>query len=176
MKTTIVRPEQLIALFSIKGYRLMRDEAQIILGYLDGHAYSVLFDEEHNLWLKDVNEPDGHEEACEPEDIVDFCVEQSAKLITTAENDDEDDNELYLDGLKEDEQAIDCVAQRIMRINKHRQPIEYDVRITETLSRIVKVEARSAAEAEDLAGDRWRNSEWILGADDFADVSFTALV
>lgn len=175
MKTTIVRPEQLIALFSIKGYRLMRDEAQIILGYLDGHAYSVLF-EEHNLWLKDVNEPDGHEEACEPEDIVDFCVEQNAKLITTAENDDEDDNELYLNGLKEDEQAIDCVAQRIMRINKHRQPIEYDVRITETLSRVVKVRAESAVEAEETVEDLWKDGEWVLDADDFADVSFTALV
>lgn len=52
---------------------------------------------------------------------------------------------------------------------------EFSVEIKETLKKTVTVEAETQEEAEQLVGDNWRNSEYILDAEDFSDVEFTAL-
>ena len=49
---------------------------------------------------------------------------------------------------------------------------EYEVTITETLEMTVTVEAESREEAQQIAADRWKNSEYILDADSFKDVEF----
>lgn len=51
---------------------------------------------------------------------------------------------------------------------------EFDVTITETLKMTVNVEAASREEAEQMVSDGWRNSEYILDADNFTDVEFEA--
>ena len=51
---------------------------------------------------------------------------------------------------------------------------KYKVKITEILERTVEVEAGSREAAEDLVAKQWKNSEHILDADDFKDVSFKA--
>ncbi len=51
---------------------------------------------------------------------------------------------------------------------------EYDVTITETLSATVTVEAENEQQARELVSDRWKNSEYILDADHFKGVDFTA--
>ena len=38
----------------------------------------------------------------------------------------------------------------------------------------VDVEAKSAGEAEQIVSDRWRDSEYLLDADNFAGVEFEA--
>lgn len=50
----------------------------------------------------------------------------------------------------------------------------YKVRIVETLVMNVGVEAESAGEAEQIVSDRWRDSEYLLDADNFAGVEFEA--
>lgn len=50
----------------------------------------------------------------------------------------------------------------------------YEVTITETLQKNVTVEADSQAEAEQIVSDRWKNGEYILDADSFSGVEFTA--
>lgn len=50
----------------------------------------------------------------------------------------------------------------------------YKVRIVETLVMDVDVEAESAGEAEQIVSDRWRDSEYLLDADNFAGVEFEA--
>lgn len=52
----------------------------------------------------------------------------------------------------------------------------YKVRIVETLVMDVDVdvEAESAGEAEQIVSDRWRDSEYLLNADNFAGVEFEA--
>ena len=50
----------------------------------------------------------------------------------------------------------------------------FAVTITETLKMTVEVEAASREEAEQIASDNWRNSEYILDADSFAGVEFEA--
>ena len=50
---------------------------------------------------------------------------------------------------------------------------EYEIIITETLSKIVTVEAENETQAEQIAFDRWKNSEYILDADHFKGVDVT---
>jgi len=51
---------------------------------------------------------------------------------------------------------------------------EFEVTITETLKMKVTVEAKDRLEAEQIVSDKWRDSEYILDADDFIDVEFEA--
>ena len=50
----------------------------------------------------------------------------------------------------------------------------YEVTITETLQKTVEVEANSREEAERQVEQRWNNSEYILDADSFVGVDFSA--
>ncbi len=50
----------------------------------------------------------------------------------------------------------------------------YAVTITESLQRTVEAEANSPAEAEEIVEERWNKSQYILSAEDFTGVCFTA--
>ena len=50
----------------------------------------------------------------------------------------------------------------------------YAVTITETLQKTVEIEANSKAEAEAMDEARWNDSEYILDADSFVGVDFSA--
>ena len=51
----------------------------------------------------------------------------------------------------------------------------FKVTITEILKLTVEVEAKDQREAEQIVSDNWRNSQYVLGADEFAGVEFTAI-
>ncbi|MGL4668667.1 MAG: DpnD/PcfM family protein [Saezia sp.] len=48
----------------------------------------------------------------------------------------------------------------------------YKITITETLQKEVSIEAGSRTQAEQLAEQNWKNSEYILDADNFVGVTF----
>ena len=50
--------------------------------------------------------------------------------------------------------------------------MKYKVKITETLTRWVTVEADCPLDARDMAEEKWRNGTHYLDADDFQGVSF----
>lgn len=50
----------------------------------------------------------------------------------------------------------------------------YEVTMTETLCKTVKIEAENRDEAEQIVSDRWHDSEYILDAECFAGVEFKA--
>lgn len=50
----------------------------------------------------------------------------------------------------------------------------YEVTITETLQMTVEVEAKTREEAERLVEKNWNDSEYILDADAFKGVDFSA--
>jgi len=52
---------------------------------------------------------------------------------------------------------------------------QYNVRIRETLERVVNVEANSMAEAKQVAAQGYRNSDYVLDASDYKGVVFEAL-
>lgn len=54
-------------------------------------------------------------------------------------------------------------------------PQWFDVTITERLELVVRVEARSPAEAEQIVIDDWKKQEYVLGAEHFAGVEFKAV-
>jgi hypothetical protein len=51
---------------------------------------------------------------------------------------------------------------------------EFEVTVIETLKMTVSVEAKDRNEAEQIVSDNWRNSEYILDADNFVGVEFVA--
>ena len=54
-------------------------------------------------------------------------------------------------------------------------PRMFKVRISEPLQKTVTVEAKNREEAEQIISDRWRNGEYVLGAEDFTGMAeFTA--
>ena len=52
---------------------------------------------------------------------------------------------------------------------------EFEVTITETLKMTVVVAAKDRREAEQIVSDNWRNSEYILDAENFTGVEFEAV-
>ena len=51
----------------------------------------------------------------------------------------------------------------------------FKVAITERLQKAVIVDAGNLDEAEQIISNNWRNSEYVLGAEDFVDVEFEAV-
>ena len=51
----------------------------------------------------------------------------------------------------------------------------FKVVITETLKKTVEVEAKNQHEAEQVVSDNWKNSEYVLDADNFVGVEFAAV-
>ena len=51
---------------------------------------------------------------------------------------------------------------------------KFNITITETLKMVVEVEAQNQQQAEQIVSDKWKNSEYILNADNFFGVEFTA--
>jgi len=52
---------------------------------------------------------------------------------------------------------------------------KFSVTITETLKITVEVDAENQEQAEQIVSDKWKNSEYILDADNFCGVEFTAV-
>ena len=50
----------------------------------------------------------------------------------------------------------------------------YKVTITKTREKVVEVEARNKREAEQIVCVEWNDEEYVLDADNFARVNFTA--
>ena len=51
----------------------------------------------------------------------------------------------------------------------------YDVKVTETLEQVVRIEAHSPEEAERLVAKDWVNREFVLDADNFTCAEFQAV-
>lgn len=53
--------------------------------------------------------------------------------------------------------------------------MKFKVTISETLKLTVEVEAKDQHEAEQIVSDNWKKSEYVLDADSFVGVEFTAV-
>ena len=56
-----------------------------------------------------------------------------------------------------------------------RKPRLFKVTITETLKLTVEVEAENQHEAEQIVFDNWKDSKYVLDADNFIGVEFEAV-
>ena len=53
--------------------------------------------------------------------------------------------------------------------------LRFDVTVTETLKQVVRVEARSPEEAEQIVAKDWQKKEFVLDAENFTCVEFEAV-
>ena len=53
--------------------------------------------------------------------------------------------------------------------------MKYQVTITETLEKVVTVEAASPEEAEEKVQTKWEDADFVLGAEEFTGVEFKAV-
>ena len=65
-------------------------------------------------------------------------------------------------------------ALRDFRARGSESPQWFDVTVTETLELIVRIEARSAEEAERIISRDWQKKEFVLGPECFSGVEFKA--
>ena len=59
------------------------------------------------------------------------------------------------------------------QLTKKEKIIKFDVTITETLQRVVTIEADTPEEAKEIAEDRWSEGYIVLESDDFVEVDFS---
>ena len=67
---------------------------------------------------------------------------------------------------------IPCENELFLYVERPKK--RFSVTITETLEMKVEVEAENQADAEAFVSEKWYNSEYILDAEHFKGVTFTA--
>ncbi len=164
---------ELMAASARQGLELSSIEASIIIGYMDGHDYELLLDEELRVYLHDGQDGENHDDDAlySIRECVEFCQEMNEELLLDAQSSEKVDGEYILD-LRKDEIIIGSLMERVAKVVPPKMR-EYNVVIVETLKKTVRVEAASWAEAQMVVSDAWKNGDYILDADSFAGVMFT---
>ncbi len=172
--TEIKKAEELVAVAARQGVQMNLIEADIVLGYMEGHGYALVSDEQYRVMLHDIEEEEKYgytnDEPYTIREAVKFCQEMNEKLLLDASSKEQRDERYILDLRKDDlilgglvEKVVTVIPPTIRR---------YNIIILEYLKRVVSVEAASWEEAKVKVEKAWKDGEYVLGADDFAGVSF----
>ena len=162
--TLITKSEELMAVSVRQGVELAAIEAKVLLGYLEGHDYSLMMDDQFHLALHD-NQDGENADNDQPytiRDCIDFCQEMNSELLLEEAGKEGGDPD-YFSELQKDELILGLMMGRAKAVLPPRTST-YDV---------VPVEAASWEEAKMLVNEAWDNGTYVLTADDFAGVSFT---
>lgn len=165
--------EEMMAVATRQGVPFSFVEAEVVLGYMEGHDYCLLADDGFKMMLHDKQDGDKHEEDIPytVRDVLEFCIEMNDELLTENSG-KEDPDQAYLLDLRKDELILGGLMKRVAVVIP---PVvrRYDVVIVEYLKKVVPTEAASWAEAESKVKRAWEDGEHILDADNFAGVTFT---
>lgn len=173
LMTLITKSEELMAVSVRQGVELAAIEAKVLLGYLEGHDYSLMMDEKFHLALHD-NQDGENADNDQPytiRDCIDFCQEMNSELLLEEAGKEGGDPD-YFSELQKDELILGMMMERA-KVALPPRTSTYDVVIVEYLKKVVPVEAASWEEAKMLVNEAWDNGTYVLTADDFAGVSFT---
>lgn len=169
----ITTAEEMMAVATRQGVPFSVVEAEIVLGYMEGHDYCLLVDDGFRMMLHDKQDGEEHGEDIQytVRDAIEFCQEMNDELLTETASSDKPDQSYLLD-LWKDELILGELMKRAAVVIP---PVvrRYDVVIVEHLKKVVVTEAASWAEAEAKVRREWEEGEHILDADNFAGVSFT---
>ena len=101
---------ELIAAARKQGVELDTGEADMILGYLEGHDYCLMTDSEGATVRHDEQYGDSHrgDESYTVRDVIEFCQEMNDDLQRSQDKADEE----YLLQLRADEQALASLMER----------------------------------------------------------------
>lgn len=171
---TMTKPEELVSVSSRQGLKMTFIEADIVLGYMEGHDYCLMMDDQFHIRLHDMQDGEKHDEDMDYDvrQAIEFAREMNEELLLE-ESSKTDRNESYVLDLMKDEHIIDGLMQRAQQVIP---PVvrEYRVSIIETLKMTVPVQAASWDEAKMNVEQRWKDGEFILDAECFAGVMFTS--
>lgn len=166
--------ESLVSVSVRQGLQMNLVEADIILGYMEGHGFSLMSDGQFQMKLHDTEEEEKYgyskDQPYTIREAVEFCQEMNEELLQDASSKEQRDESYILD-LRKDDLILSGLIKRAASVIP---PVirRYNIIILEYLKRVVPVEAASWEEAKSKVEQAWKNGEHVLTADDFAGVSF----
>jgi hypothetical protein len=169
----IKNASELVAVAVRQGLEMKETEAAVVLGYIEGHDYTLLMGEDFTMMLHDIAGGEGNDNDM-PYNIrqaVEFCQEMNEELLLDNSAKDDPDEEYLLD-LRKDELILDGLMKRAETVIPPTVQ-KYNVVIIEHLKKVAPVDAASWAEARMKVEDAWKSGDYVLTAEDFAGVLFT---
>ena len=172
--TEIKKAEDLVAVSIRQGLQMNLVEADIVLGYIEGHGFSLMSNEQFQMALHDTEEEEKYgyskDQPYTIREAVEFCQEMNEELLRDASSEESCDESRILD-LRKDDFILSGLVERATAVIP---PVirRYNIVILEYLKRVVPVEAARWEEAQSKVEQAWKAGEYVLSADDFAGVSF----
>ncbi len=114
MLSEILKAEQLISIALRQGVPLSEAEADLILGYLEGHDYVLLEDRQFHTMRHDLQRGNDHreDETYTVQDAIRFALDMSEELLRCTERAEAPD-EAYLSDLRNDGRVLTDLLDRI---------------------------------------------------------------
>jgi len=114
MLSEILKAEQLIPIALRQGVSLSESEANLILGYLEGHDYVLMSNEQSQTVRHDFQRSDDHweDEPYTVQDTIRFALDMSEELLRCTEQAEAPD-EAYLSDLRNDSRVLADLLDRI---------------------------------------------------------------
>ena len=172
--TEIKKAEDLVAVSVRQGLQMNLVEADIVLGYIEGHGFALMSDEQFQMALHDTEEEEKYgytnDQPYTIREAVEFCQEMNEELLLDATGKEQQDASYILD-LRKDDLILSRLMEKAAAVIP---PVirRYNIVIMEYLKCVVPVEAASWEEAKSKVEQAWKDGEYVLSADDFAGVSF----
>ena len=172
--TEIKKAEDLVAVSVRQGLQMNLVEADIVLGYIEGHGFALMSDEQFQMALHDTEEEEKYgytnDQPYTIREAVEFCQEMNEELLLDATGKKQQDESYILD-LRKDDLILSGLMEKAAAVIP---PVirRYKIVILEHLKRVVHVEAASWEEAKSKVEQAWKAGEYVLSAEDFAGVSF----
>jgi len=115
----LTRPEELAAYAMRQGIVVGMDEADIMLGYMEGHDYCLVADNEGVMLRHDEQDGNSHsgDQAYSISDVVMFCLEMNAELLQENKLSEEPDT-VYLSQLRRDGEILDALMERVIVVSR----------------------------------------------------------
>ena len=172
--TEIKKAEDLVAVSIRQGLQMNLVEADIVLGYIEGHGFSLMSNEQFQMALHDTEEEEKYgyskDQPYTIREAVEFCQEMNEELLRDASSEESCDESRILD-LRKDDFILSGLVERATAVIP---PVirRYNIVILEYLKRVVPVEAASWEEAKSKVEQAWKAGEYVQSADAFAGMSF----
>lgn len=112
--TEILKSEQLIPFALRQNVSLSEAEAAMLLGYMEGHDYVLLADDQGQMVRHDLQMGNDHskDDPYTIEDAVCFAAEMNEDILRDTESKWETD-EGYLSGLRRDDRMLTALLERL---------------------------------------------------------------
>lgn len=170
---TVTKTMELMAAAGNQGVALNDTEAEILLGYLEGHDYCLKMGKNRRLWLHDNQdgEKDDNDDAYTIRDVIELCQELNGEILLEEEGKQTPEKNYILE-LRKDEILLKQMMEKVAAAVPP-EIREYKVRIVEHLAKTVSAKGESWADAELKVREAYDKGEIVLSADDFAGVIFS---